>query len=302
MSLKIDSIERMILGTAQLGIAYGIANKLGRPDQETSTKIIKRAWETGIRDFDTAQGYGDSEAVLGQAFSKLGILEEVRVISKFRHHIDHLNKKKMEYELNLSLQRLKIPSFHAMMLHTESQLDIWNQGLAEIFQGFVQSQKVKNIGISIYSPDAALRALDQEGIDFIQIPGNIFDRRFEKSGVFEYAKKRNKNIYIRSIFLQGLFLMPKEEIPQKMSYVGPEIEKLVQFSENSGFSKEEIAIAFVKYGYPESRILFGIDSIVHLEKNTNAWLKNYSADLVDIVRELYNDVPDNVTNWNLWPK
>jgi len=39
-------------------------------------------------------------------------------------------------------------------------------------------------------PEKALEALEKDGIDFIQIPGNVLDRRFEKACVFESAKEK----------------------------------------------------------------------------------------------------------------
>ena len=64
--------RRLVLGTVQLGMPYGIANRLGKPSQEVATSIVRTAWSKGIREFDTAQGYGDSETVLGKACVKLG--------------------------------------------------------------------------------------------------------------------------------------------------------------------------------------------------------------------------------------
>jgi len=55
--------SHLVLGTAQLGLPYGIANQTGQPDQVVATAIIREAWNQGIREFDTAQGYGDSEQV-----------------------------------------------------------------------------------------------------------------------------------------------------------------------------------------------------------------------------------------------
>ena len=59
---------RLVLGTAQLGMNYGIANQTGKPELATARNIVRTAWEGGIRCFDTAQGYGDSERILGIFF------------------------------------------------------------------------------------------------------------------------------------------------------------------------------------------------------------------------------------------
>ena len=79
---------RLVLGTAQLGLSYGIANKTGRPDQGVATAIVHEAWKNGIREFDTAQVYGDSEVVLGRALAELGISCEAKIITKIAPNLD----------------------------------------------------------------------------------------------------------------------------------------------------------------------------------------------------------------------
>jgi aryl-alcohol dehydrogenase-like predicted oxidoreductase len=293
-------IKRLILGTAQLGMPYGIANKTGRPDEKTALKIIEAAWNAGVNSFDTAQGYGDSESVLGRAFSDLNISNDVHVISKFSHQIDHLNERVMKEELEKSLEKLNIPFFWGMMLHSEDLLAKWSEGLGEIFQKFVQSQKIRKVGFSVYSPEKALEALEQDGIDFIQIPGNVLDRRFEKAGVFELAEIKNKQIHIRSIFLQGLLLMDIEEIPGKMKYVIPVIEKLLKLSRQFGMTRKEVAMGYIKNAFPDSHVLFGVDSVDHVKGNIESWSKRYPDDLILQVKTLFDDVPENIINCNMW--
>ena len=81
--------SRLVLGTAQLGMHYGIANKTGQPDMLAVKSMITGAWEGGVREFDTGQAYGESESVLGKALNALGITREARVISKFDPTVDH---------------------------------------------------------------------------------------------------------------------------------------------------------------------------------------------------------------------
>ena len=47
--------------------AFGVL-PIQRVDMETAVKILRRAWEGGIRFYDTARDYTDSESKLGAAF------------------------------------------------------------------------------------------------------------------------------------------------------------------------------------------------------------------------------------------
>ena len=63
--------SKMMLGTVQFGLNYGIANTAGKPSYETARDIIKAAYENGVNCLDTAAGYGDSEEVLGRALTEI---------------------------------------------------------------------------------------------------------------------------------------------------------------------------------------------------------------------------------------
>ena len=53
------------------------------------------------------------------------------------------------------------------------------------------------------------------GPDIVQTPYNFFDRRIEYSGWINKLFQKNIEIHTRSIFLQGLLLRKKNELPIK---------------------------------------------------------------------------------------
>ena len=58
-------MTQFIIGTAQFGMNYGIANSNGQPSESTIREIIERAMESEIFYYDTAIAYGNSEEILG---------------------------------------------------------------------------------------------------------------------------------------------------------------------------------------------------------------------------------------------
>ncbi len=292
--------ENLVLGTAQFGMPYGIANKNGQPDQDMVTTIVHEAWGNGIREFDTAQGYGTSEQVLGDAILKLGLTEDVRVISKFDPNLDHLNINDMSNALNESLERVGVSYIYGMMLHREEMLSLWDKGLSKILHGFVASGKVKNIGVSVYSPEKAVQALNIEGIDMVQLPTNVLDRRFEEAGVFQLADKKRKKIYIRSAFLQGLILMDVDEIPEKMFFVKPIIEKLESISSDLKLSRQELALRYIKTEMPQAKVVIGVDTPKQIKENIKGWNKQFNSSLAQKVKKLFNNVDEKILNPTLW--
>jgi aryl-alcohol dehydrogenase-like predicted oxidoreductase len=282
---------------------YGIANKNGQPDQGRANEIIREAWESGIRQFDTAQAYGVSERVLGRALEQWGYSsEEALVISKFDPNLDHLDARAMSQALDKSLERLRVPTLFGMMLHREEMLALWNDGLGKILRGFIDSGKVRHIGVSVYSPDKALYALTIEGIDMLQIPVNILDRRFAKAGVFDLANEKKKDLYLRSVFLQGLILMKDEEIPEKMAFARDVIKQIEALADHIGYRRDELALGYVKQKMPKAQVIFGAESSEQVRRNVACWGKSVKQNLVALVEDKFNEVDENIIRPDLWPQ
>jgi len=109
----------------------------------------------------------------------------------------------------------------------------------------------------------------------VQIPTNILDRRFEKVGVFRIADEKEKKIYIRSVFLQGLILMDLKEIPEKMAFAKPVLEKLESLSIDLGLTRKEMALGYVKSEMPNASVIFGVDTPEHVRENLICWGKTH---------------------------
>ncbi len=290
----------IVLGTAQLGQSYGIANKTGRPRQAHVTDIIQAAWSRGIREFDTAQDYGQSEKMLGVAFASLGISSEARVISKIDPALDHRDAAVMSGALESSLQRLGVASLYGLMLHKESLLSELSSGLEDILHSFVRSGKIKKIGVSVYSPEAALESFGVKGFDMVQLPANILDSRFARKRVFEFAAKANRQVYIRSVLLQGLILMEPRELPGHMAFARQALEKINALSEELNVTKLELALGYIKARYPEAKLIIGVETVEQLKSDLECWEKKPVSNLIPLVENYFDSIEERIVNPSLW--
>lgn len=300
MASKGYETSRLVLGTAQLGMHYGIANRTGMPDTNAAVSIIAQAWKGGVNELDTGQAYGDSETILGSALKDLGIGNRVNIISKFHPKVDHRDSSALRNSVEKSLSRLGITKLHAMLLHREDLLDQWENGLGENLHQFVEEALIGQVGISVYTPPKALQALKTEGINLVQIPGNLLDRRFEKAGVYDEARRRSKSVYIRSVFLQGLLLMDVSELSGSMEFAIPVIEQLVKFSQDTGFSVKQLALGFVKDAYPNHKVVVGCETIEQVQRNLELWQTELPIELVARIQSEFKDTSERVLNPSLW--
>jgi aryl-alcohol dehydrogenase-like predicted oxidoreductase len=293
---------RLVLGTAQLGIPYGIANKSGQPDHKTSLSIVRAAWDRGIRIFDTAHAYGESETVLGACLSKLGLSQQAQIITKLPINIDHLNPQAVKQALEKSLELLKVPFLYGLMLHRETLLDDWDKGLTDILGNFVREGRVQKLGVSVYSPSYAAKAVKTEGIGIIQIPTNILDQRFYRAGIFELAEECKKKIFIRSAFLQGLILMKSHELPENMLYAKPILDKMNHLSQQFSLSKQEIAMIYLREKYINAKIIFGAETLTQVIDNLHCWGKNMPVGFMSEIDKTFKNIDEKIIDPILWPQ
>ena len=294
--------NRLVLGTAQLGFPYGIANKTGQPELETAQAIIQAGWEGNIREFDTAPTYGDSEKILGTALKNLGVADRARITSKF-----HLGKKQaLPASLNPvvehSLKRLNIASLHCLMLHSEDMLTPWNSGIGRLMVDCQRAGLVDHIGVSVYTPQKAIEALEKEEITVVQIPANILDHRFFNASVFDMAAKASKHIYVRSVFLQGLLLMDTDKLPAALGFASETLQRLDQLSQKAVIPKLSFALGFCKQAYSDARIIFGAETAQQIKLNLAIWEDVLPSWIISEARRLFRHTPEKIINPYLWPR
>lgn len=299
LSLKNENCDRLVLGTAQLGFSYGIANQTGKPPMDEALGIIQKAWESGIHEFDTARGYGDSEKILGEIFTLLQIQNSVNVVTKLATDIDYNSRDEIKSSIERSLHNLQVPALNAVLLHDENLLDIWNDRFIDLVQ-FKQDGIIKNTGVSVYSVNRALQAIELPQLDIIQLPTNILDQRFVKASVFKYAKERNKKIYIRSIFLQGLLLMDDVLIPEKLNHVIPILKRIKTASKKYNLLLPEIALGYIKENFLTEKVIFGAETIAQVEDNVKFWNNHNSDKISNCLKEIPAIEDEQILNPSLW--
>lgn len=257
----------IILGTVQLGTAYGINNRSGKPDTKAATALVDAAWEGGVRMFDTAQAYGDSESVLGSAFRALGIGETAQVISKLPPDLSENDAGRLEGMIVASLEKLGCSSLYCLMFHREEHMALLNGNTAQALQSTLETGKVRLFGVSTYTPEAALDALRHPLVSVVQIPASIMDRRFESAGVFDFARAVGKQVHIRSAFLQGVLCMHPGEIPEYLAALRPFVAMFQAVCESKSLKPTALALAWLMDRYPEAHAIFGAETVAQVREN-----------------------------------
>jgi len=292
--------DRLVLGTVQLGMPYGISNMSGKPDFNSACDIIKTAFDQGITRFDTAQAYGDSEEILGKIFDKFRISAQIKVYSKLYSGLDLRNEDVVLRSVEDSLRKLNMGQLEGLLLHDEDEIRFWDEGLGNALRRLVAQGKVKLIGISFYTPQKALDALDIDGINVIQVPANVFDRRFEDAGVFKKAQERGKEVFIRSVFLQGLLLMEPNAIPEKIWLARSAVAEFEKLASAWRLQRKDLALRYVLNKWRSARVVVGAETAQQVADNVNISIQDLPLECIYQIDRAFEKVEQKIINPVEW--
>lgn len=251
------------LGTVQFGLSYGVANASGQVSLTEVKNILALAHTVGIRTLDTAIAYGNSEACLGQA----GV-EQFNIVSKLPPLPENVDVNEwVETQIQASLQRLNLKQLDALLLHRSLDI-VESQGvvLQQALQHAVDRGWLKAVGISIYDPVELEQIIPIWKPDLIQSPLNIFDQRLIQSGWLQKLNELGIRVHTRSVFLQGLLLMPEENIPAYFQPWTKYLSAWHKWCNEKNIEPIAAAIAFLNGITEVENIIVGVDSEAQLQQ------------------------------------
>lgn len=240
----VAAASEYVLGTAQMGSAYGIANRQGELDAVQVDHVVAAAWSCGVRQFDTAQAYGESEQRLGAALERLGLTDTARVITKLDPRLDYGGPEWVTSSVKTSLQRLRVSRLDSIMLHRFSWLAQWENGLGAALLSLRDRGQTARLGVSTYGLEEVKRALDHPAMEVIQVNANPWEPELLLEGVLAEASEAGRTIYVRSLFLQGLLLMTPEGVAERLPVALPALQEWLGFCREQGTTPFEWCMRF----------------------------------------------------------
>ena len=283
---------KLVLGTAQFGMQYGINNHDGIPNDEQLKNILLEAQKNQIIHLDTAFDYGDAQQRLGKIdLNGFKLISKLKGLSSY----EDLEKKFID-----TLSQLNTDKIYALLFHSPNEL-IKNSLIWSWFKQLKKANPDLKIGYSVYTV-GELDILLESGIipEIIQIPFNIFDNEFQDR--FDRLKELKVEIHVRSVFMQGLFFMELDKLPFRVLGLKNELKKLHEICNKWNVGVSQAALQFVASKKQISGIVIGVDSIDHLNNNIRLFKEPIDQPFFDEINKLFLKLDNPLKKTNEWKK
>lgn len=289
---------KMILGTVQLGMPYGVNNTSGKPEIQDAMNILDYAYQNNIDMLDTASEYGNSEEIIGQYQKHSGVQKRFEICTKLPADVDaayipdYYEKSRM---------KLQTDRFYIYYIHRFDQCK--NQEILKQLCRLKERDKIANLGVSVYQPDELeyILANLMEIVDVVQIPFSVFDNA-RWGRLLTRAGERGLQLYARSVFLQGLILSdPDSELCRKKG-VSKQILQLQDIAKNLGMQVAQLALDYVNSVNEISRWLIGCETVEQLKDNIvkEKNVQRLSRSVCSEIEKISSSLEDNVIDPRKW--
>lgn len=287
-------MNKLILGTVQMGLNYGINNSLGKVTFENSCDILLKAFELGIDELDTAEAYGNAHQVIGD-FHRLNPNIKFKVVTKIPHDgdVDKIEQKIRTYINDLNVDYLEILMFHSFDTYQK------NKQIIPVLTNLKNQGIIKNIGVSVYTNSQIETLLLDDEITVVQMPFNLLDNESIRGDLMTKLKAKGKIIHTRSAFLQGLFFKEDSDDGSIFQKLYNELNTIKDIAKEENISISNLALSYCLCQENIDQVLIGVDSVSQLMENLKAL--NYKIEPKAVAKINAIKVKDlDLLNPSLW--
>lgn len=294
--------SRLMLGTVQFGMPYGVANRSGQPGYEEVREIVSTALSGGVNCFDTAAAYGTSEEVMGRVLTELKVMDDVLVVTKVRAleaaelQDSQAAQRAIVESVEASRRKLRLECLPLVLFHREA-----DAAFLDVLRDLQRRGWIREIGVSCdHAPQPALDFI-HHGVDALQIPGNLLDPRQLRSEVPARAEQAGVKLFVRSAYLQGLLVMPETEIPESLSPAIPVRRRLAELASAAGLGMAELALRYVLSITGVTSVVVGVETVKQMSDNLELFDRGpLESSLLAAVTAAVPDLPEAVITPRLW--
>jgi predicted aldo/keto reductase-like oxidoreductase len=178
--------------------------------QDFANEIVAKAWEMGCNYYDVAPSYGNAETKLGPALK--GYRKKAFLACKTTQR----EAAGAEKEMNASFKNLETDWFDLYQLHALTKIEDVEKcfapgGMMEVVEKAKKEGKIRFVGFSAHSVEAALLAMSKYDFDTVMFPINFATWHAGDFGPQVYQKAVEKNMGILALKAMALTRLKQGE-------------------------------------------------------------------------------------------
>ncbi len=232
----------------------------GRPPQAEVRDILDIAARSGLKAFDLAGRSPQAELDIGAALPRPNPFNVT--ISTVRAD---RGPDLVEAEARAVLRRLGVDQADCLLVPSASELfgphgpALWDRLKSLKDQGLT-----RKIGISVFASDDPLGLARRFRPDVVQAPASLLDQRLLIDGTLAAIAGMGLEVQLRSIFLNGLLLLPPERAPSHLKAATNRIHRARRLIAEGRSDPLQAALGFALSRPEASTVLIGVGSVGEL--------------------------------------
>ncbi len=281
-----ESVSALGFGT------WPLAGMMGSVDRRNAVDLIRRAIDAGVTFIDTAEAYGDTEEILGEALQE-GYRDRCFLATKVSHDFTPSGVRNAAERSLLNMKTEVIDLYQLHRWESSVPLDETLRAVQELQDSGI----VRHVGVSNFNTDRLAAATDIAAVVSNQINYNALNRAPEER-LLPAAFDANVAILVHSSLAKGL-LSGKykpghtfEAGDERSSFPGYSGEPLRQYlavvdelgriAADAGLSTAQAALVWLLARPEVTNVLIGPKTVKQLEESIGALEKTSPEDRVTL--------------------
>ena len=248
------------LGLSSGQFAFDRAPVRGRTPQAEVQDILEVAARSGVRLFDVTGRSVQAEREIGAILPRPEAFNVC--ISTIR---PDRGPDIVEAEVRASLNRLGVTQAECLLVPSVAELlgphgaVLWDRLKALKDEGLT-----RKIGVSVFASDDPLGVARRFRPDVVQAPASLLDQRLINDGTLASIAGLGMEVHLRSIFLNGLLLLPPDRAPSHLREASARISRARRMIAEGRSDPLQAALGFALSRPEASAVLVSVASAAEL--------------------------------------
>lgn len=247
-------LSKLGLGSGQFGLDQ--ASVRGRPPAAEVRDILEIAARSRLGVLDVTGRSNQAEAAIGDVMPRPNPFQVCISTVRADRGADLV-----EAEARAALRRMGVDQAECIFVPSASEL-FGPHGLAlwDRLKALKDEGLTRKIGISVFASDDPLGLARRFRPDVVQAPASLLDQRLIVDGTLAAIAGLGMEVHLRSIFLNGLILLPPDRAPNHLKAAAARILKARRMIAEGKSDPLQAALGFALSRPEASTVLVGVAS------------------------------------------